>query len=113
MRLDWICFLWCHATMCLLGLKGAVRSTNKCRAPTLAGDCQTLFNVTDITNSQAEPHFKATGRVISEMLIVNAANWVAFPTQIQGLRQIQFFQNKKVLRTAVFWLTRLTTIFFY
>ena len=39
-------------------------------------------DVTDITNSRAEPHFKATGRVISEVLIVNAANWPAFLPQI-------------------------------
>ena len=34
-----------------------------------------LGSVTDIINSRAEPHFKATGWVISEILIVNAANW--------------------------------------
>ena len=38
-----------------------------------------LFSVTDITNSQAEPHFKATRRVVGELLKVNTANWLAFP----------------------------------
>ena len=38
-----------------------------------------LFNVTDITNSQAEQHFKAAGWVIGEVLGVNTANWLAFP----------------------------------
>ena len=38
-----------------------------------------LFSVTDITNSQAEPHFIATRWVIGELLKVNTANWLAFP----------------------------------
>ena len=33
-----------------------------------------MRTVTDTTNSREEPHFKATGQVISEILIVNAAN---------------------------------------
>ena len=36
-----------------------------------------LFNVTDITNSQAEPHSKATRWVIGELLKVNTANLLA------------------------------------
>ena len=35
-------------------------------------------NVTDITNSQAESHLKATRRVRGELLKVNTANWLAF-----------------------------------
>ena len=46
---------------------------------TLAVVCRTLFSVTGITNPQAEPHFKATGRVLGELLKVNTANWLAFP----------------------------------
>ena len=38
-----------------------------------------LFNVADITNSQAESHFKATRQVLGELLKVNTANWSAFP----------------------------------
>ena len=38
-----------------------------------------LFNIIDITNSLAEPHFKATKWVIGELLKVNTANWLAFP----------------------------------
>ena len=48
------------------------------RAQTLAVVCRMLFSVTDITNSQAEPHFKATRRVIGELLKVNTAKWLAF-----------------------------------
>ena len=46
-------------------------------------------------NSQAESHFKSTRRVIDELLKVNTANWLAFPPQIQGLQQIQYFHIKK------------------
>ena len=38
-----------------------------------------LFNITDITNSLAEQHFKATRWVLGELLKVNTANWLAFP----------------------------------
>ena len=45
----------------------------------------TLFSITDITNSQDEPHFKATRWVIGELSEVNTANCLAFPPQIQDL----------------------------
>ena len=38
-----------------------------------------LFNITDITNSLAEPHFKATRWVLGELSKFNTANWLAFP----------------------------------
>ena len=44
-------------------------------APTLAVVCRTLSNVTDITNSRAEPYFKSTRRLLGELLKVNTANW--------------------------------------
>ena len=51
--------------------------------------------------------------IVSEILIVNAANSVAFPPQIQALRQMQFFTKKEWLWIVVFWLTKLITKFFY
>ena len=72
-----------------------------------------IWTVTDTTNSRTEAQFKATGWVISEILIVNAAHWPAFPPQIQGLRQIQFFIIKEWFWTIVFGLTRLIKKFFY
>ena len=86
--------------MCPGGLQGAVRS---CQVHQLKQDTHvgyglpTLFNITDITNFQAEPHFKATRWVIGELLKFNTANWLAFPPQTQGLRQIQYSNNKRRL----------------
>ena len=57
----------------------STKTTNKCRALTLAVVCRTLFNVTDITNSKAEPHIKAVRRVLGESLKVNTANWILSP----------------------------------
>ena len=68
--------------MCPAGLQCAVRSrqVHQLTQGTHVGyGLPTLFNVTDITNSQAEPHFKATRWVIGELLKVNTANWLAFP----------------------------------
>ncbi len=39
--------------------------------------CRTLLSVIDITNSLAEPHFKATRRVIGELLKVTPWEWAA------------------------------------
>ena len=69
-----------YAAMCPAGLLGGVRSHQVHQlTQTLAVVCRTPFNVTDITNSRVEPHFKATRRVIGELLKVNTANWLAFP----------------------------------
>ena len=68
--------------MCPAGLQGAVRSgqVHQLTQGTDVGcGFPTLFNVTDITNSLAEPHFKATRWVIGELLKVNTANWLAYP----------------------------------
>ena len=89
---------WCYAIMCSVGLKGAIRScqVHQLKQGTHVGcGLPTLFSITNITNSLAEPHFKATRQVIGELLKVNTANWLALPPQIQGLRQIQYFLNKK------------------
>ena len=67
--------------MCPMGLQGAVRShqVHRLKQGTDVGcGLSTLFNVTDITNSLAEPHFKATRWVIGKLLKVNITNWQAF-----------------------------------
>ena len=73
---------FCYAALCPAGLQGAFRS-HQVHLLTQGTDVgcglPTLFNVTDITNSLAEPHFKATRWVIGELLKVNTANWPAFP----------------------------------
>ena len=72
--------------MCAAGLQGDVRSrqVHQLTQGTDVGcDLQTLFNVTDITNSLAEPYFKATRCVIGELLKVNTANWLAFPLKYE------------------------------
>ena len=66
-----------------------------------------LFNITDITYSLAEPHFKATRWVISESLKFNTANRPAFPPQIQCLRQIQYFYNKKRTLNCRVWVNKI------
>ena len=88
-------YVCCYATMCPAGIQGAVRSrqVHQLKQGTNVG--RMLFNVTDITSSLAEPHFKATRRLLGELLKVNTAT-LSFPPQIQGLRQIQFFHNKKM-----------------
>ena len=60
--------------MCLVSLKGAIRSrqVHQLKQDTHVGcGLPTLFNITDITNSLAEPHFKVTMRVKGELLKVN------------------------------------------
>ena len=68
--------------MCLVGLQGAVRScqVHQLKQGTHMGCAlSTLFDITDITNSLAEPHSKATRRVMGELLKFNTANLLAFP----------------------------------
>ena len=63
--------------MCPAGLLGAIRSRQVHQLK--HGHTRwlwfaTLFNITDITNSLAETHFKATRKVIDELLKVNTAH---------------------------------------
>ena len=66
--------------MCPAGLQGAVRSRQvhqlKQGKHVVCG-LPTLFNITDITISLAEPHFKATRRDLGELLKFNTAKLVA------------------------------------
>ena len=54
-----------------------------------------LFNLTDITNSLAEPHFKATKWVLGELLKFNTANWVAFPLKYKVFDKYNTTKKKK------------------
>ena len=68
--------------MCFAGLQGAVSSPqiHQLKQGSHVGcGLPMLLNITDITNSLAEPHFKASRWVIGELLKVNTANWLAFP----------------------------------
>ena len=68
----------CYVAMCPVGLQGADRSRQvyQLKQGTHVGcGLSTLFYITDITNSRAEPHFKASKRVIGELLKINTANW--------------------------------------
>ena len=98
------------------GLAGAVRSrhVHQLKQTThVSCGSLTLFNITDITNSLAEPHFKATRRVIGELLKVNTANWRAFPLKYKVFNKYNTSRIKNGLWTAVSGSTRLITIFFY
>ena len=73
--------------MCQAGLQGAVRSrqVHQLKQGIHVGcGLPTQFNITDITNSLAEPHFKATRWVIGELLKFNTANWLAFPLKYKS-----------------------------
>ena len=55
----------------------------------------TLFNITDITNSQAEPHFKATRWILGKLLKFNTANWLAFPLKYKAFKKYNTSTTKK------------------
>ena len=82
------------------------KSTSQRRAQTLAVVCWTLFGVTYITNSLAEPHFKATRQVVGELLKVNTANWVAFPLKYKIFEK-QFFTIKKWTLNCRVWVNKI------
>ena len=106
-------YMYCYAAMCPAGLQGTFRSLQVHQLKQGIDVGWTLFNVTDITNSLAGPHFKATRRVIGELLKVNTANWQAFPHKYKVFGKYNSSTTKKGLWTAVFGLTRLITILFY
>ena len=84
--------------MCQAGLLGAVcsRQVHQLIQGTYVGyGLLTLFNVTDISNSLAEPHFKATRWVIGKLLKVNTANWLAFPLKYEVFDKYNAFATIK------------------
>ena len=108
--------LFCYTAMCTAGLQGAVHShqVNQLTQGTDVGcGLLTLYNVADIINSLAEPHFKATRWVIGELLKVNTTYWQAFLLKYKVFDKYNTSTTKKGHWTAMFGLTRLITIFFY
>ena len=79
-------------------LQGAVRSYQVHQIKQVADvgcDLSTLFNTTDITNSFAVPHFKATRQVRGELLKFNTANWLAFPLRYKVFDKYNISITKK------------------
>ena len=90
-------FVFCYA-MCLVGLQGAVcsRQVHQLKRGTHIGcGLPTLFNITDITNSLAEPHFKTSRWVIGELLKFHTANWLAFPLKCKAFDKYNTSLTKK------------------
>ena len=96
--------------MCPAGLQGAVRSrqVHQLKQGTDVGcGLLTLFNVTDITNSLAELHFKAIRWIIGELLKVNTANWLAFPLKYKVFDKYNnSTTNKRTLNCRV-WVNKI------
>ena len=100
---------YCYATICLSGLQGVVRSRQVhqlTKALTLAVVCRTLFSVIDITNSQAEQHFKATRRVIGEILRVNTSNWQDFSLKYKVFDNYNSSTTKRIMNCRV-WVNKI------
>ena len=67
-----------------------------------------LFNITDITNSLAEPHFKATRWVLGEFLKFNTPHWLAFPLKYKAFDKYNTSTTtkKRTLNCRV-WVTKI------
>ena len=104
------CFKQCYAAMCPAGFQGAVRScqVHQLKQGTHVG-CRllTLFNITDITNSLAEPHFKATWWVLGELLKVNTVNWLAFPMKYKAFNKYNTSTTKKRTLNCRVWVNKI------
>ena len=88
----------CYATMCPVGLQGAVRSrqVHQLKQGSHVGcGLSMLFKITDITNSKAEQHFRATTWIIGELLKVNTANWLAFLLKYEVFDKFNTSTTKK------------------
>ena len=95
--------------MCPAGLKGAVRSRQVhqlMQSTHVSCGLPTPFNITDITNSLAEPLFKATRWVIGELLEFNMANWRAFPLKYKVFDKYNTSTTKKTLNCRV-WVNKI------
>ena len=106
-------FQHCYAVMCSAGLLGAVlsRQVHQLKQGTHMGcGVPTLFNITDITNSRAEPHFKATRWVLGLLLKFNTANWLASPFKYKAFGKY----NTSITKHSRVWVYKIKiTIFFY
>ena len=90
--------IYCYATMCSVGLQGAICScqVHQLKQGTHVGcGFSMLFNITDITNSLGEPHFKATWWVLGELLKFNTANCLAFPLKYKAFHEYNTSTTKK------------------
>ena len=100
----------CYDAMCPAGLQGAVhsRQVHQLTQGTDVGcGLPTLFNVTDITNSLAEPHFNATRWVIGELLKVNTANWIALPLKYEIFDKCNTSTIKKGTLNCRVWVNKI------
>ena len=99
--------------MCPAGLQRAVRSrqVHQLKQGTHVGNgLPTLSNITDITNSLAEPHFKATRWVIGKLLKFKTSSP---PSNTMPSANTILRQQKKTLNCRV-WVNKIKiTIFFY
>ena len=67
----------------------------------------TQFNVTDITSSLAEPHFKATRWIIGKLLKVNTANWPSFPLKYKVFDKYNTSTTKKRTMNCRVWVNKI------
>ena len=105
-----IYFRHCYTATCPAGLQDAVRSRQVhllkqglhvgCGLPT-------LFDITYITNSLAEPHFKATRWVIGELLKVSTANWLALPLKYYVFDNYNTSTTKKRTLNCRTWVNKI------
>ena len=66
-----------------------------------------LFDITDIAKSLAELHFKATRRVIGELLKVNTANWLAFSLKYKVFNKYNTSTTKKRTLNCRVWVNKI------
>ena len=92
------------------GLQDAVRfrQVHQLKQGTRVGcGLPTLFNITDITNSPAEPHFKATWWVLGELLKFNTVNWQASPLKYKAFDKYNTSTTKKRTLNCCVWVNKI------
>ena len=95
--------------MCPVGLQGTVLScqVHQLKQGTHVGcGLPTLFNFTGITNSLADPHFKATRWAPGELLKWNTANWLLFPLKYKAFNKYNTSIKKRILHCRV-WVNKI------
>ena len=103
-------FSSCYIAICPTGLQGAIHSCqiHQLKEGTHVGcDLSALFNITDITNSLAEPHFKPTRWVLGELLKFNAANRLAFPLKYKAFNKCNTSTTKKRTLNCHVWVNKI------
>ena len=91
-------YIYSYTAMSSAGFQGTVRSrqVHQLKQGAHVGcGLPMLFNITDLTNSIAEPYFKATRWVICELLKFNTANWLAFPFKYKAFDKYNTSTTKK------------------